>query len=179
MFVINYNALMEKNKQTVTPEGREMLELPEGVKIRPVYTHVDERGFVVEAYDVRWNFHPNPLVFSHVFTIRPGMAKGWGMHKKHDDRYFILFGEMEMLLYDDRDNSPTKGLVSKFFMTEYERRLLSIPSGVWHASRNIGQRDVVVIDFPTVLYDHADPDKYRLPLNNDKIPYKFDNPMGG
>lgn len=170
---------MQKDKQTVTTEGKPILNLPEGVKIRAIPTQVDERGFVVEAYDMRWNFHPEPLVFSHVFAIRPGMAKGWGMHKKHDDRYFILFGDMEMLLYDDRENSTTKGMVSKFYLTEYDRSLLTFPACVWHASRNVGQKDVVVIDFPTIPYNHADPDKYRLPLNNDKIPHKFEDPKRG
>ena len=169
---------MEKDKQTVTPEGKPLQKLPEGVKIREIPTQVDERGFVVEMYDLRWKWHPAPLVFSYAFSIRPGMIKGWGVHKKHEDRYFILFGEMETVLYDERESSPTKGLVSKIYLTEYNRRLISIPAGVWHADRNVGNKDVVVVNFPTIPYDHEDPDKHRLPLDTDKIPYKFDTPKG-
>jgi dTDP-4-dehydrorhamnose 3,5-epimerase len=168
-----------QDKQTVTPDGESIEKLPAGVKFHDIVTHVDERGSVCEVFDPRWGWHPDPLVFSYVFTIRPGIIKGWGMHKEHEDRYFILFGEMEAILYDERPDSPTRGLVAKVVLSEYRRRLMNIPTGVWHADRNIGNKDVVVINFPTIQYDHTSPDKYRLPLNNDKIPYKFENPRGG
>ena len=56
--------------------------------------------------------------------------------------------------------------------------LMNIPVGVWHADRNIGAKDARVINFPTKPYDHENPDKYRLPLNNDRIPYRFDGVSG-
>ena len=34
------------------------------------------------------------------------------MHKRHEDRYFVLHGEMEVVLYDDREDSSTRGLVA-------------------------------------------------------------------
>ena len=82
-------------------------------------------------------------------------------------------------MYDDRTDSPTRGLVSKVILSEYQRRLMNIPAGIWHADRNIGSKDAVVINFPTKPYDHENPDKYRLPLDTDKIPYKFGDPRGG
>jgi len=168
----------EQDVQTVTPQGERVDKLPAGVTFHEVVTHSDERGSVVELYDPRWGWHPDPLVFSYSFTIRPGMIKGWGVHKQHEDRYFIMFGEMEVVLYDDRLDSPTRGLLAKVVMSEYRRRLMNIPAGVWHADRNIGSKDVVVVNFPTTQYDHAAPDKYRLPLNNDHIPHKFDDARG-
>jgi dTDP-4-dehydrorhamnose 3,5-epimerase len=169
---------MKKDKQTVTPDGEETAKLIHGVSFKEVPTHVDDRGFVVEMYDSRWTWHDSPLVFSYTYSIRPGIIKGWGMHKKHEDRYFILFGEMELVMYDARKKSPTKGLVSKIYMSEFNRRLVNIPAGVWHANRAIGLKDTVVVNFPTICYDHKDPDKYRLPVNTKKIPYRFDNPKG-
>ena len=151
-----------------------------GHMIRPFDEELDTlRGTVCEMFDLRWGWHSEPLVFSYVFTIRPGMIKGWGLHKHHEDRYFIMFGELEVVLYDERPESPTHGLVSKIFLSEYRRRLMNIPAGIWHADRNIGSKDAVVVNFPTIPYDHANPDKYRLPLDTDLIPYKFENPRGG
>ncbi len=167
-----------QDKQIVTTHGEGVQTLPAGVTFHDVRTHVDERGVVCEMFDTRWGWHNDPLVFTYFYTIRPGVIKGWGIHKKHEDRYFILFGEMEVVLYDERPESSTCGQVSKVVMSEYRRQLMNIPAGVWHANRNIGNKDVVVVNFPTILYDHENPDKYRLPLNNDKIPYKFDNPKG-
>ena len=168
----------EQDVQTVTPKGERVERLPAGVSFHDVVTHGDERGSVVELYDPRWGWHPDPLVFSYSFTIRPGMIKGWGVHRKHEDRYFILFGEMEVVLYDDREDSPTRGLVAKVLLSEYRRRLMNIPAGVWHANRNIGNKDVVVVNFPTIPYEHDNPDKYRLPLDTDRIPYTWPDAQG-
>jgi dTDP-4-dehydrorhamnose 3,5-epimerase len=167
-----------QDRQTVTPDGESLQPLPAGVRFRDAITHVDDRGTVCEMFDPRWNWHEDPLVFVYTFTIRPGMIKGWGMHKKHEDRYLLLYGEMELVLYDDRAESPTRGLVSKIYLSEFRRRLVNIPAGVWHADHNIGNKDVVVVNFPTIQYDHTSPDKYRLSLDTDQIPHKFADPRG-
>ena len=54
-----------------------------------------------------------------------------------------------------------------------QRKLLVIPRGVWHAERNIGAVDVQVVNFPTIPYDHTNPDKYRLPLDTDELPVQL------
>lgn len=97
---------------------------------------------------------------------------------EHENRYFIMFGEMEVVLYDGRPNSPTHGLVAIVVMSEYRRQLMSIPTGVWHANHNIGTKDAVMVNFPTRPYDHENPDKYRLPIDTDLISYKFENARG-
>ena len=167
-----------QDSPTVTPTGETLAKLPHGVTFRRAPTHIDARGSVSEIYDLRWQWHPAPLVFAYTFTLRPRMVKGWGLHKLHDDRYFVMFGELELVLYDERADSPTHGQVSSIVLSEYERGLINIPAGVWHANRNIGSKDVVVVNFPTRPYDHANPDKYRLPIDTDKIPYKFEELRG-
>ena len=167
-----------RDRVTVTPAGDALDPLPEGVVLRDVTTHFDERGWVVEVFDPRWGWHPEPMVFSYVFSIRPGFVKGWGLHAEHEDRYFILMGTMEVVLYDERPGSPTEGLVAKVVLSEHRRRLMNIPAGIWHADHNIGEKEVVIINFPTIQYDHSNPDKYRLPLDTDRIPYRFESPRG-
>ena len=170
--------LPEPDPATVDSTGEPLAPLPHGCKFHRVPTHLDDRGSVCELFDLRWNWHPDPLVFVYSFTIRPGKVKGWGLHKIHEDRYFVLSGEMEIVFYDVRPDSPTTGQISRVVLSEYDRRLMNIPAGVWHANRNLGQKDVVVVNFPTIPYDHAHPDKYRLPLDTDQIPYKFENASG-
>ena len=167
-----------QDRQTVTPGGEPLVELPFGSSLRETRTHVDDRGTVFELYDPRWEWHPAPMVFSYCFTIRQGKVKGWGVHHEHEDRYVLMFGEAKVVLYDGREDSPTFGLVSQVLLTEYRRQLLNIPAGVWHASQNLGDRDLVIVNFPTIQYDHANPDKFRLPLDTDQIPYRFEGVDG-
>lgn len=167
-----------QDRQTVTPEGEATGQLIEGVSLYRVRTHVDDRGSLVELYDPRWNWHPEPLTYAYSFTARPGRAKGWGIHKLHDDRYFILQGEAEVVLYDVRPDSSTCGQVARYRLSELDRCLLNIPKLVWHATRNLGSADFVGINFPTTLFDHANPDKYRLPLDTPLIPFSFEGAPG-
>lgn len=167
-----------QDRATVTSGGESRQALPHGVSFKEVPTHIDERGSVCEMFDERWDWHEDPLVFAYCFTVRPGVIKGWGLHKLHEDRYFTLFGELEVVFYDERKDSPTRGLVSSVVLSHHNRRVMNIPAGVWHACRNVGPEDVVVINFPTIPYDHENPDKYRLPLDTDRIPYRFENAKG-
>lgn len=162
--------------QTVTPDGKPIQKLIHGVVITPAVTHVDGRGTLCEILNDR--VHPEPIVYVYQFTIRPGMIKGWHLHKLHDDRIFMSQGTLKVVLYDTRPDSPTHGMVNVIHRSEYERNVMVIPAFVFHAHQNIGSNDVLCVSMPTRAYDHANPDVYRLPIDNDVIPYKFEKLKG-
>jgi dTDP-4-dehydrorhamnose 3,5-epimerase len=149
-----------------------------GVTEHRASTHVDDRGSLVEMIDPRWDSVTSPLTYAYSWTVRPGHAKGWAIHRGHDDRYFLVSGEVEVVLFDVRRDSATYGVVSVVPMSHYERGLVTIPRLVWHATRNVGSTEAVMVNFPTELYDHDNPEKYRLPLNNPLIPYSFGDTPG-
>lgn len=162
-----------QDRPTVTAAGQPMRRLTDGVRIRPLPTHFDQRGSVTELFDTRWAFHPDPLVFAYYFVIRPGFVKGWNLHQRHEDRYALIRGELELVLYDSRETSPTFKEVCVIRISEANRVLVTVPINVWHADFNVGTEDVIVANFPTIAYDHADPDKWRLPIDTPLIPYSF------
>ncbi|MEM7143549.1 MAG: dTDP-4-dehydrorhamnose 3,5-epimerase [Verrucomicrobiota bacterium] len=167
-----------KEEQSVTQTGSSVSTLAHGVSTHPIVTHHDERGSVGELYDPRWNWHADPLISSTFVTIHPGKVKGWALHDVMEDRFALLSGKAEFVFFDDRDGSPTKGSISKIIISENDRQVIRVPTGLWHAVHNIGPNDVVIINFPTQPYQYEDPDKYRLPLNTDLIPYKFEERKG-
>src|SRR5262245_19885796 len=167
-----------RDTQTTTPEGKRVGRLTHGVSIRPLTVHADARGSVCEIIDMRWGWHAEPILSAYVFTIRPGIVKGWNLHKEHEDRYAILKGELELVFFDPRPDSPTCGEICKIGLSDQQRCLVNVPANVWHADHNIGSSEVVVINFPTQPYDHANPDKYRLPIGTDLIPYSFGSATG-
>jgi dTDP-4-dehydrorhamnose 3,5-epimerase len=167
-----------RDTQTVRQDGTRFTPLLHGVRIRPMTTHIDARGSVTELYDPRWPWHDEPLVFVYTFSIRPGFVKGWNLHREHEDRYAILQGEMELVMFDPRPDSPTCGSICRIVLSERQPCLVNVPRDVWHADHNFGTTDVVVVNFPTTAYDHANPDKYRLPIDSPLIPYSFDGARG-
>lgn len=167
------SATPQHDRPTVGPDGEQLGALPDGVRVRDLITHTDDRGTLFELYDPAWGFHDAPLVYSYVATMRPGVTKGWALHERHDDRYTLLYGALEVVLYDVRPASPTFALVATVVLAEHRRQLLCIPAGVWHADRNIGDREAVIVNFPTSPYDKQQPDKQRLPLDTPEIPHRF------
>jgi dTDP-4-dehydrorhamnose 3,5-epimerase len=83
---------------------------------------------------------------------------------------------LRIVLYDARSDSPTRGCVNVFHLGSHDRALLSIPAGVWHAVQNVGPHEAAFVNLPSRPYEHDDPDKYRLPLDNDVIPYRLSKP---
>lgn len=151
-----------KDKQTTTPDGQLVINWIDGVKIRYATTIPDERGTVCEVYNPAWDFDDAPIVFIYQFTVRPHKIKGWGVHREHEDRYFVSLGSLKVVLYDGREESPTFGLINEIVLSDQNRALLRIPRGVYHADQNVGETDALVINMPTIPYDHTNPDKYRL-----------------
>lgn len=168
----------KQDVQTVTPDGDPVAPLIDGVLVRHQVTQVDERGTLCEILDGRWDVTDQPIVSVYQFTVRPGKAKGWHVHRLHDDRIFISRGELKVVLYDDRADSPTYGMVNELYRSEQHRSLMVIPRGVFHTHLNVGTQDALLISMPTRAYDHAEPDVFRLPLDTAEIPYRFEDSPG-
>ncbi len=163
----------QKDAQTVAPDGTEIAPRIDGVTVRPAVTHVDERGEICEIFSPAWSIDPGPLVYVYQTSVRPGMIKGWVYHEEQDDRLFVSIGALKIVLYDPREGSPTQGMVNEIFITERNRGLVFIPRLVLHAVQNIGTTEAIFINMPTRPYNHANPDKYRVPLNSPQVPYTF------
>jgi dTDP-4-dehydrorhamnose 3,5-epimerase len=168
-----------KDRQTVTVEGNSVQQLIEGVVIQRRITHTDDRGALCEILGPHNPVNDAPIVYVYQFTIRPGKCKGWHIHYLHDDRIFLSQGTVKVVLYDNRAESPTFGKINEIYRTELDRTVMVIPRNVFHAHENIGTSDALFVSMPTRAYHHAEPDVYRLPLDTDKIPYKFENRKGG
>ena len=139
----------------------------------------DERGDITELLHPAWNFSPASLVQVYRTALRPGAIRGWVVHQKQEDRIAVTDGAMTWAFFDNREKSPTYKLLNVLTFSERTRTLFNIPVGVFHAVKNVGETEAVFVNMPTRPYDHADPDKYRLPLKNDLIPFDFSRPFRG
>ncbi|HKX47041.1 MAG TPA: dTDP-4-dehydrorhamnose 3,5-epimerase family protein [Gaiellaceae bacterium] len=164
---------VRRDQPTVATDGTSLQELIVGVEVRRTPTHADERGTLCEIYDLRWGFMEDPLVYAYLVTIRPGQIRGWALHLEQTDRLFLYAGVLKIVLYDAREDSPTHRRVNVFHFGSHDRALLSIPCGVYHAVQNVGDTEAAFVNLPTRPYEHDDPDKYRLPRENDIIPYRL------
>ncbi len=165
-----------KDLASVTSDGEPLQEPIVGVEVRRATTHADERGTLCEIFDLRWGFTDDPLVYAYHVTIRPGQVRGWVVHREQNDRLFAYAGVLRIVLYDARTESASFSRLNIFHLGDHDRALVSIPAGVYHAIQNVGDREAAFVNLPSEPYQHDDPDKYRLPLDNDVIPYRLSIP---
>src|SRR5215210_8013541 len=102
---------------TVDRRGTRLTTGIEGVVYSRAVSHVDHRGSLTEIVNFSDPFWDEPIVYSYSITIRPGRIKGWGMHRKQADRYFLAIGSVRVVLYDGRSASPTHGGLAQFHLT--------------------------------------------------------------
>jgi dTDP-4-dehydrorhamnose 3,5-epimerase len=162
-----------KDGASVTAKGEPIQDPIEGVRVRRPPIQMDERGTICEVYDPRWGFTDDDLVYVYHVTVLPGQVKGWVVHAEQNDRMFVYAGVLRVVLYDARPESPTCGRLNVFHFGTHDRALVSIPAGVFHAVKNVGYDEAAFINLPSQPYRHEDPDKHRLPLDNDIIPYRL------
>jgi dTDP-4-dehydrorhamnose 3,5-epimerase len=169
----------KKDPPLATPDGELVGPRIHGMNFRRMRALEDERGDLTELYRPAWGFHPDPLVFVYRVSLRPGYIRGWVVHRKQEDRIVTTDGALTWAFFDDRPDSPTYKLLNVLTFSPLNRTLFNIPIGVYHAVKNVGHVDAVFINMPNRAYDHADPDKFRLPLKNDLIPFDFTQPVRG
>ena len=152
-------------------------ELIRGLKLKPLRVIPDERGRLMEMLRADDDLF---LKFGQAYltTAYPGVVKAWHYHKKQYDHFIVVRGMMKIVCYDDRRGSPTRGQINEFFLGDQNQRLLQIPPLVWHGFKCISETEAMVVNLPTEMYDRANPDEFRLPVDTKKIPYDWNRKDG-
>lgn len=142
----------------------------EGVKLIPLRRIPDERGQIahmLRADDAHFERF-GEIYFSFVY---PGAVKGWHLHKEMTLFYAIPVGMIKLVLFDDRQNSPTKGQIEEHFVGEQNYQLVRIPPLVWNGFKGIGTGPAVIANCSTIPH-RADEIERRDP-HTGGIPYDW------
>ena len=149
----------------------------DGVITKQLRLIPDERGRLMEILRNDDEFFTR---FGQVYmtTTYPHVVKAWHYHRKQDDHIVCVKGMLKLVLYDDRDDSPTKGEVNEFFIGDYKPMLVKVPKMVYHGWKCISDEEALVVNIPTETYDRNEPDEYRLDPHKNDIPYSWERKDG-
>ena len=105
----------------------------EGVEIKQLTTHPDERGFFREIIRVTDPFFAEGFgQFSHSL-MHLGVTKAWHIHPHQIDWWYVPIGALKVALSDRREDSATFGVTSVLMLGDvYGAQVLKIPAGVAH-----------------------------------------------
>jgi dTDP-4-dehydrorhamnose 3,5-epimerase len=143
------------------------------IQIKKLARHVDDRGFFMEVLRDDDQLLKKFGQFSMSQTF-PGVIKAFHYHKIQDDLWFFPVGNAQVVLYDIREDSPTKGETNVFYMGEYNPMLLYIPAGVAHGYRVLGNTPAIITYVTTESYQSDQPDEYRIAWNSPEIGFNWE-----
>jgi dTDP-4-dehydrorhamnose 3,5-epimerase len=146
-----------------------------GVLVREGSNIVTRNGLTTEVFSSPWELPVDEVRHVINVSLKPGAISAWHMHRAQTDQIVPTGGMIRVVLYDPREDSPSRGELDVFNLSPMRPSLLLIPPGVWHGVQNLIASEfssfINLFDRP---YEHADPDEWRLPIANDVIPYEFD-----
>lgn len=149
-----------------------------GVCVKQIDNVMTGYGTLTEIYRRDWELDKDGVDQVFQSVLEPGAISGWHAHAVTTDRLFIGLGRMRIVLYDSRKHSPTFGLVNEFRAGSTRPSLVVIPPQVWHAVENITGTPTLLINAVNKAYRYESPDHFRLPLETDQIPYRFQQKQG-
>jgi dTDP-4-dehydrorhamnose 3,5-epimerase len=143
----------------------------EGVQLHPLRKIPDERGCIMHMLR-----RDDPLYeeFGEIYfsVIYPQVVKGWHIHKKMTLNYAVISGMIKLVLYDDRDGSPTEGNLMELFIGEENYTLVKIPPLIWNGFKGIGCKKSIVANLASIPHDPSEIER-KDPLSKD-IPYDWE-----
>lgn len=142
----------------------------DGVHVTPLKQILDERGKIMHMLrsDAPHFRQFGELYFSWVY---PGVIKGWHLHERMTLNYAVPVGRIKLVLYDNREGSPTKGEIQEFFLGPDNYQLVTVPPGIWNAFKGMGTEMAMVANCAT--HPHDPLEIHRLDPSDKTIPYDW------
>ena len=143
----------------------------EGVVIKDLVTHEDDRGFFREIIRVTDDFFKEGFGQCSHAVIYQGVTKAWHVHKKQVDWWYVGSGVLKVALHDTRKGSATFRETIEFLMGDNQpSKAVRIPPGVAHGYKCI-QGPAHMFYVMSHLYDQND--EGRIPHDDPQIGYDW------
>ena len=128
----------------------------EGVILKNLATHFDERGFFREIIRVTDDCFKEGFGQLSVAQVYQGVIKAWHIHKKQVDWCYVASGVLKVVLHDTRKNSPTFRETMELLMGDNQLvQVLRVPLGVAHGYKCLSG-PALVFYITSKVYDGTD-----------------------
>ncbi|MCA6441130.1 MAG: dTDP-4-dehydrorhamnose 3,5-epimerase family protein [Chitinophagaceae bacterium] len=145
----------------------------DNVTLTPLKQFVDPRGAVFHYLK---SSSPTFVSFGEAYfsKINEAVVKGWKKHKRITQNFCVPFGAVKIVIYDDRKDSKTAGMVNEYLLDDLDHYcLLSVPPMVWYSFMCVSKGHALlanIIDEP-----HSPEESDTADLNSNAIPYDWTN----
>lgn len=146
----------------------------DGVQVIPLARIPDERGTVLHMLK---RTDPHFREFGEIYfsTVYPGVVKGWHWHEEMGLNYACVLGRVKLVLFDEREGSPTKGQLMELFLGPDNYHLVVVPPKIWNGFKGMpGEHPYsIVANCATQPHVPGQPKSKRLDPYRNHIPYDW------
>jgi len=146
--------------------------LIDGVRVIPLKKLVNERGHLMEVQRIDDSHFPG-YGQSYVTATHPGVIKAWYRHHRQIDQIAVVKGALLLVLFDAREDSPTRGVVQQVALDDRDPVLVQVPVEIWHGFQARGNEDAYLLHLNTLPFQFEDADEDRLSPSDPSIPWNW------
>lgn len=147
-----------------------MNSMIDGVIVTALHQIIDERGKIMHMLRSD-DDHFSKFGEIYFSFTNPGVVKAWHQHLEMTLNYAVIQGCIKCVLYDNRKESPSVGVVEEYFMSPDNYYLLTVPPLVWNGWKSVGTDTAIVSNCSTL--PHSDDEINRKPPSSNDIPYDW------
>lgn len=104
--------------------------------------------------------------------INPMIIKGWKLHLEVYQNFCVPFGGLKIVIYDNRENSSTKGLIDEIILDDnINYYLLTMPPGLWYSFKCYSENACILSNI--INAPHNPEESINLPIDSKQIPYEW------
>jgi dTDP-4-dehydrorhamnose 3,5-epimerase len=142
-----------------------------GVVVKNMTTHIDERGFFREMVRVTDDFFTEGFGQCSHSLMFDGVIKAWHFHNIQTDWWYVFNGVLRVGLCDMRPDSSTHRMTMDFLMGDLQQAcVVKIPPGVAHGCKTV-QGPVNLFYITSHIYNPDD--EIRIPYDDPKIDFDW------
>ena len=143
----------------------------EGVKVKKVVVHKDDRGFFAEMVKFGEETFHEVLQTSYSET-NPGVIKAFHIHD-YWEVWCIIKGQAQVVLHDLRDDSSTKGQTDVIYTGEDNMMVIAIPGEVAHGYKPLGSGPMGIIYHASEAYNSKNITIRTIPFDSPEINFDW------
>src|SRR5207237_2550899 len=115
----------------------------EGVESIPLKRLQDERGMVMHMLKAT---DPHFQQFGEIYfsVIHPGVIKAWHLHSRMTINYAVVAGNIKLVLFDQRADSPTHGKLQEIVFGQINYQLVRVPPALVNGFTAVGGTRAIV-----------------------------------
>jgi len=143
----------------------------DGVRIVPLKLVRNERGRLMEVQR-RDDAHFLGFGQAYITSTLAGVVKAWYRHARQIDQIALIKGNLKLVLFDSRENSPTHEVLFELTINESAPALIQVPSGIWHGFQAINE-ETFSLHLNSEPFQFDALDEERIAPDDPRIPYRW------